>query len=243
MMRRMTTTGALLLICAAAAAQDAPETEPGEIPRFTVEVIIFEYAEDVAVGTEQFRPVEPPPGGPDAATGELVFGDTNARPGSDAGARGATPQFMRHAETEFTMTDIARRLERLDVYRPVMHFAWTQVTLPEEETRPIELQTLADPADGWDGSFTLYLSRYLHLVVDLSLEQRSSLADPLAVGDSARVYGDDRGVASYDEAVRGPVRLRIFEDRIFKSGDLRYFDHPKFGVLAKITRVGEPDDA
>jgi hypothetical protein len=39
-----------------------------------------------------------------------------------------------------------------------------------------------------------------------------------------------------------PVRYRIFEDRIFKSGDLRYFDHPKFGVLAKITRVEEPGD-
>jgi hypothetical protein len=38
------------------------------------------------------------------------------------------------------------------------------------------------------------------------------------------------------------VRFRIAEDRIFKSGDLRYFDHPKFGVLAKISRVEEPED-
>ena len=26
-----------------------------------------------------------------------------------------------------------------------------------------------------------------------------------------------------------------------KNGELRYFDHPKFGVLAKITRVEEPE--
>ena len=40
------------------------------------------------------------------------------------------------------------------------------------------------------------------------------------------------------------MRYAIREDRIFKSGDLRYFDHPKFGVLAKITRVEEePEEA
>ncbi len=27
-----------------------------------------------------------------------------------------------------------------------------------------------------------------------------------------------------------------------KNGELRYFDHPKFGVLAKVTRVEEPEE-
>ena len=30
---------------------------------------------------------------------------------------------------------------------------------------------------------------------------------------------------------------RIEEDRIVKNGDVRYFDHPKFGVVVKVTRV------
>jgi hypothetical protein len=38
------------------------------------------------------------------------------------------------------------------------------------------------------------------------------------------------------------VSYRIQEDRIFRSGELRYFDHPKFGVLAKVSRVEEDDD-
>ena len=44
-----------------------------------------------------------------------------------------------------------------------------------------------------------------------------------------------------DEPVSYPVRYRIEEDRIFRNGELRYFDHPKFGVLAKITRVEEEE--
>ena len=54
MMRRLTTTIAMILLWGAASAQTAPEPEAAEYPRYTVEVIIFEYAEEVSVGTEQF---------------------------------------------------------------------------------------------------------------------------------------------------------------------------------------------
>ena len=249
MMRRITTTAALLLACAAAAAQDTAETEPREVPSYTVEVIVFEYAEDVGVGTERFLPELPRLAPGETAAGELLFGDASAGalprqpagPGQDVDAGDAEPEFVMLDESEFTMTDIASRLERLDVYRPIMHFGWTQVTRPEEMTRPIELRELAEPADGLDGSFTLYLSRYLHLVVDLSIEGPADLADPLAIDDSVRVSRDDDAAPGYGTADLSPVRFRIFEGRIFKSGDLRYFDHPKFGVLAKITRVEEAD--
>jgi len=248
-MRRLTTTIAMTLAWAAAAAQTAVEPAEAEYPRYTVEVIIFEYAEEVSAGTERFLPDEPPPPTVDEAAGqELVFGDTVARPavGEQAPAEEQEafppgPEFILHPEEELDLTDVARMLERLDVYRPLMHFAWTQVTRPEEETQPIELQELAAPPAGLDGSFTLYLSRYLHLVVDLSLEQRPGSAEPFAIDDPVTEFRDDRSGVAYGEMRPLPVRYRIFEDRIFKSGDLRYFDHPKFGVLAKITRVEEPE--
>ena len=245
MMRRVTTTIAMTLAWAAGAAQTAPEPEETEYPRYMGEVIIFEYAEGVSVGTERFLPEEPPPPGPDdgAAEGELVFSDTaggaivdELPPEPDA------PEIVLHPDEELNLTDIASRLERLDVYWPVMHFAWTQETRPEEETQPIELRSLAEPAEGLDGSFTLYLSRYLHLVVDLSLEQQSDLVEPVAIDDTVSVYRDSRDGASYGDLQPPPVRFRISEDRIFKSGDRRYFDHPKFGLLAKITRVEEAEN-
>lgn len=234
----------MILLWGAAPAQVAPEPEVTEYPRYTVEVIIFEYAEEVSVGTEQFLPEEPPLlAADDPRAGEPVFGDAPAEPVPAEPYDGpAAPEFVLHAEDELTMSDIAARLERLDVYRPVMHFAWTQVTLPEEETQPIELQALSEPPTGLDGSFMLYLSRYLHLVVDLSLAREPFFDAPVAIGEPAQIHSDGRIGADYDAPVPGPVRFRIHEDRIFKSGELRYFDHPKFGVLAKITRVEEPQD-
>ena len=242
-MRRVVTTIAMTLVCAASAAQTMVEPEETEYPRYTVEVIIFEYAEEVSVGTERFLPDEPPPVPDELAEEELVFGDNlTPPPVENEEAEPEDSEFVLHLEEELTMGDVASRLERLDVYRPVMHFAWTQVTRPEEETRPIDLRALAEPPEGLEGSFTLYLSRYLHLVVDLSLDQQPGFADPVAIDEPVSVYSDGRGGADYDALEPAPVRFRISEDRIFKSGDLRYFDHPKFGVLAKITRVEEPED-
>ena len=99
---------------------------------------------------------------------------------------------------------------------------------------------MATPPDGLDGSLRLYLGRFLHLVVELELDA------PIArdeINASPR-YGDDRSVNEYgDFGAVPPPRYRIFEDRILKSGELRYFDHPKFGVLAKASRVEEiPDE-
>jgi hypothetical protein len=42
--------------------------------------------------------------------------------------------------------------------------------------------------------------------------------------------------------VSPPVFYRISEDRILRSGELRYYDHPKFGLLAKVTRVEEEEE-
>ena len=123
-----------------------------------------------------------------------------------------------------------------------MHFAWTQVTVPEEETLPIELPALAEPPERLSGTFMLYLSRYLHLVVDLTLDELHANGEPVAIDEPSFVYGDNRFGTGYAEAQAPTVRFRIQEDRIFKNGDLRYFDHPKFGVLAKITRVEEEEE-
>lgn len=107
-----------------------------------------------------------------------------------------------------------------------MHFGWTQATWPEEQTEPLSLYRFATPPADLHGSLTLYLSRYLHLVVDLQLD--NPVASPL---DYSTI-----------QPQRGPVRYIINENRILKNGELRYYDHPKFGVLAKVTRVEEEEE-
>ena len=283
--------------------QDLGE-EPIDIRRYTVEVVVFRYAENVSVGNEVFVP-DPPPVVEQTARGEGPFTDEGQSTGgsggqaltdtdsaagdrmgdgqaltvdgqalanagsatTDAGdatsvedeaeqpAEDAEPplqsgkpvvEYLLLTEDELTMGDVIAKFELLDAYDTLMHFGWTQTVFPEMEPKLIEIDSLAEPAPGLDGSFTLYLSRYLHLNVDLALEKPPAFDDPVAIEDPVRSFGDARmGYDLFSTATASKVRYRIQEDRIFKSGDLRYFDHPKFGVVVKVSRVEEtkPDES
>lgn len=54
-------------------------------------------------------------------------------------------------------------------------------------------------------------------------------------GYSEAIYDEDGGFFP------PPVRYRIDEVRIMSDGDIRYYDHPRFGVIAKLTELEEPD--
>jgi hypothetical protein len=239
-----------------AVAQDdpLPEEEQEEIRRYTVELIVFSYAQDVSVGTEVFPPDEP-------VVDDALLLDVEGPIESDLVAIADEPEMPEEGlledseeleeqerglvfllEEEFTLSDIAERFERLDVYETIMHVGWTQRTYPEEETQAIELWEFGEVPEGLSGNFTLYLSRYLHLVVDLDLDAPGQFDEPIISDEPEITFGDSRYQfdPEPEEAVM-PVRYRILDDRIFKNGETRYFDHPKFGVVARITRVEEEE--
>ena len=195
------------------------------IKRYTVELIVFSYQENVAVGTEQF------PGDqielPSEEIEEIVVEERVRR---HPDAVGLMSIYL--SEEEFTMHDVVEQLELLDAYDPLMHVGWSQAGFPLDDTDSLDLSVFGEPPIGLDGSFTLYLARYLHLVVDLSMDA------PVEVIEIE--FDDDTFYEFEDTSPReGPVRYRIDEDRIVKNGEIRYFDHPKFGVVAKVSRIEE----
>ena len=248
MMKRIAAVLISTLSLATAVAQDdllVEQTEK-EVRRYTVELIIFSYEEDVSVGTEVFLPDELPveedlPIDADAGNIEPVDDVDNELAETEAEERQL--ELLLLTEEELTLGDAARTFELLDAYKTIMHFGWSQATYPEEETRSIELRLLGEPPDGLDGTFALYLSRYLHLVVDLALDAPVENDAAVEVDESIFSFGDGRlQIDDGFELAPQPVRYLIQENRIVKNGELRYFDHPKFGVLARITRVEEVEE-
>lgn len=248
-------------------AYSQQESQANALPRYTVELIVFTYSASDSAGSEIFVPDKPAPA-PRAdeltdadSADEQMEGPAMAeqpeptRPGSRR--RAQRSDVLRELPTrervqlqvlepdEYTMDDIYRHLARLDAYKPIMRTGWTQTT-PEKAVAPaVHLRALADPPLGLDGSFTLYLGRFVHLSVDLALDADTERSAMNAT-DRLIAYGDDRvrneGVEEFDDFLPRPVRYRIVEDRIMRSGDIRYFDHPRFGVIAKVTKVEENGD-
>ncbi|NCF16093.1 MAG: hypothetical protein GWP62_12335 [Gammaproteobacteria bacterium] len=228
---------------------DVSEVEVPEIRRYTVEVIIFKYAQNVSAGSEVFIPDEI---AEEVVLDELAFEeelDLLEEPEEPDPALEEEPEplpdpeFVLLIEEEFQLEEVIEHLTRIDAYEPLMHFGWTQATWPEEETEAIPLRRFAEPPEGLDGNLTLYLSRYLHLVLDLQLDAlpEVEVVSQDGYGDDRRIAGELLGYAE-DQQPAPPVRFVIQENRILKNGELRYFDHPKFGVLAMVTRVEEEEE-
>ncbi len=260
----MTTVLAGLMTPAAAQVVTEPlldeETEEVVEPlkRYTVELIIFAYADSTTTGTEVWTPNETAVEATDGPGSDGYFDDFGAELMEIEVAvarRYMDLELVLFDEDDYTMTDVYDKLVELDAYDPLVRAGWTQPTFEKELTGPIALQTLAESPPWLDGSLTLYLGRYLHLVVNLTMDADRTVAEDLenlevrqdktsikmTFGD-ARMPDEYGAINAYGELLAPPIRYRIFEDRIMKNGDVRYFDHPKFGIIAKITRYEEPEE-
>jgi len=278
----MIAVSALLSVAAIAQQSLAPgarslEIEEAPVRVYSVELIIFEYADSALTGGETFQPDQPPPVEDDFFADQLrdLRSDPDLTTDTQTGSRNEPPiatdlagddsfvllpvipsepvtldEILTHEKSNLTviapedyiLDDVYARLERLDAYRPLMRAAWSQKTIGKEDTLPINLRQLGNPPLRLDGTVTLYLSRFLHLDLQLSLEDRPPQRVP-AGNNRIRRYGDERQGFDFDSGFFTPSTFyRIDEDRIVKNGELRYYDHPRFGVIAKITRVEEEQD-
>jgi hypothetical protein len=261
---------------------DEAALEEEEIRRYTVEIIVFTYNDSASVGTEMFtpEPVEETPeliefgsvpyyGDQPAPSsepefeeieiaeqgrlpddGDLIFAD------EELVAVGSVDHIYLKELTpeQLTLTDVHAKLVALDAYRPVLWGGWTQAILEEEETPFIVLRRLGNLPLNFEGNLKLYVSRFLHLIVDVGMQEQVASPDDV-IFSSPEVRPDSRFDRDYEEDYRNDVgdrvyrslpvpvvHYRIIDDRIMKSGDIRYFDHPKFGVLVKVVRYEEPEE-
>jgi len=114
---------------------------------------------------------EAPPGGPAPAppAGETASAGTDER---DADPVLLTPvPFVTLEPADRALNGAARAIQRSGRYDILFHEAWVQPFADRDSALPLVLDRSGDEGD-WprlQGSITLYLSRYLHLVTDLWL--------------------------------------------------------------------------
>jgi hypothetical protein len=227
--------------------QAVPAAPPAAaVPQYQVEVLIFAHRE-FDRGEEQFARetsrLKPPRG--ETLRAPPVFDDSNFGPlaqnpetagqpppfGADAPPVGQDAlaadlnefRFRLLRPEELQLTSQLRVIERnAQAYVPLLHGGWVQPGLPENESRPFDLAMFG--AKNPMGTIRLYLSRFLHVKVDLSYR------DP-AASPAAPAFGN--------ELAELPIAPRYYlvADRPTRSGELHYFDHPAFGVLIKVTPV------
>ena len=141
---------------------------------------------------------------------------------------------------ELTLADEHEKLLRLDAYQPVLWAGWVQDVREVELSPAVKLRRLGNIPLTMSGEFKLYLGRFLHLVANVSLQAPATVTGYQSYrAQPPTRFGQDYGFAPDGYPKQPPVFYEINDNRIMKSDELRYFDHPKFGVLARLTRIEE----
>jgi Peptidoglycan-binding protein, CsiV len=150
------------------------------------------------------------------------------RPGTDTAP--ARVPFTASAFTElsadaYRMNGIRSALAGSGRYRVLFHRVWRQAAYDRGHAVGYPVHTsAASGRDSLTGTITLLKERYLHLDVDLLL----------TTGGNAP--------AAYQSGTGSLPVYRLAEKRRIRSNELHYFDHPRFGVIARVTPYQEAEE-
>lgn len=110
------------------------------------------------------------------------------------------------------LTAAFAKLANSGQYRTLAHLRWTQTAEAKSVSKPVKIKS--DGAE-LNGAVRFYLSRFLHVDVNLTLKQE--------------------GGGLFSGAEKEGTVLRLNEHRRIKTMDINYFDHPKFGALVRVS--------
>jgi hypothetical protein len=114
---------------------------------------------------------------------------------------------------------ISGLLEQDGHYRVLTHLHWMQTVDAKSVAKPVRIAS-ANPAE-LEGSIRFYMSRHLHLDVNLLFRE------------TVTAGGSEPNTAVY----------RLSEQRKVKSQETHYFDHPRLGVLVRVMPVEKHKDS
>lgn len=194
--RRILLTGAFLGLLAAVplAAQETPAAPAPA--SYEVEILVFRHLDPS--GT---TPEAPPPAAMTAAV--------SSAPEADA-APAPEPAYPALLPAAMQLAAAANQMRRSGRYRPIVHTGWTQPAAGQASAIAVPLPAEAT-ASGLRGAVTLFRERFLHVVVDLQLDEAAG------------------GLA-------GPARLH--QSRRIRGRAWQHFDHPRFGAIVAVRAIG-----
>ncbi|MHB8453191.1 MAG: CsiV family protein [Acidiferrobacterales bacterium] len=125
------------------------------------------------------------------------------------------------------LTDAATVMSSNPRYQVLAHYSWIETADTRSASKPVRITaSVSGNPHGLDGTVLFYMSRYLHVVVNLLLQESAS----------------DASAAGGNPAPNAPAIYRISEHRRIRSNETDYFDHPMFGALVRViplTKTGK----
>ena len=207
-------------------------------PSQQIEIIIFEYLDHNSSGNEVFNKIEenhqlekeiPNNQNQEDTSIEVGLLTSKFKEVSISLVPTARQIALKISQRKsLNMSAIYNRLNRLRVYEPVIWGGWEQRLTNEQNAFPVNLRSIKNTLGKFDGNIKFYESSggRLRLSVDIEMYEKIEI--------SANESDDEL----YEQQIN---TYKISNDKEMRYDELRYFDHPKFGLIAKIQKQ-EPSE-
>ncbi|RLA20089.1 MAG: hypothetical protein DRQ56_03960 [Gammaproteobacteria bacterium] len=223
----------------------APAKEKEDIRWYQVEIILFTQNDEASLAEEDWdheSAVEFPEQPQMLYRGKTSLNKLPAEP----------IPFTTVLKNETDLKGIANRLSRSARTQPILHLAWIQPTKKDSPLDNVHIYPGAGAADykeapsltrptglayeagsGFDGLISLKREHYLHLNIDMGYQERNqnNLSEP--VFNEEGFYSETARIPSYSS-------YRMKQKRRIRSGEIHYFDHPRFALIAQVTPIELP---
>ena len=147
---------------------------------------------------------------------------------------------------EFSLSAEVSKIARSRDFRVISTKSWFQVIKDKDAAELIFIDSDFFKGTRIFGFFQLYKERFLHFNTKLYLSE----LDPLFTQDERlmvgkNVFNEEKELDIYEEKNQ-KVLYEVVHSKKFRSGELHYVDHPKFGMLVMLTKaqkkISSPDN-
>ncbi len=138
---------------------------------------------------------------------------------------------------EFSLSAEVSKIARSRDFRVISTKSWFQNIKGKDAAELIFIDSDFFKGTRIFGFFQLYKERFLHFNAKLYLSE----LDPLFTQDERlivgkNVFNEEKELDIYEEKNQ-KVLYEVEHSKKFRSGELHYVDHPKFGMLIKLTKA------
>ena len=148
---------------------------------------------------------------------------------------------------EFSLSAEVSKIARSRDFRVISTKSWFQNIKDKDAAELIFIDSDFFKGTRIFGFFQLYKERFLHFNTKLYLSE----LDPLFTQDEIlmvgkNVFNEEKELDIYEEKNQ-KVLYEVVHSKKFRSGELHYVDHPKFGMLIKLSKaqkkISSPDSS
>jgi hypothetical protein len=138
---------------------------------------------------------------------------------------------------EFSLSAEVSKIARSRDFRVISTKSWFQNIKNQDEAELVFIDSDFFKGTRIFGFFQLYKDRFLHFNSNLYLSE----LDPLSSQEEKLLNGknvfDEEKELNLFEEKNQKVLFEVKHSKKFRSGELHYVDHPKFGMLVKLTKA------